>query len=305
LIFVVFASACREDFTIGSTSEVTQNLSIVSEIDPSSPVVAQLAKTISLIGQESDVDISQAEISFSGTDLPTVFTKVIYISQEERFVLRNNEFRVSPGETYEMKAWLPGTDIDTIFARTRVPEPVGLDNVEILEVNEIVVSDVLSHYETVVAISFEQPLIQPAYFQLIPYRQLSTFRTDQSGQILITDTSEREGLVISSIESGSNAATQLTHKPGLYIDYARLNNQELVVTLRTEQPLIKSEELVNKLNLDVHTLSEELYDYHFSLSQQLINSSSDFFRPSSNSTNVENGLGVLGSFTTKSIQLEL
>ena len=116
---------------------------------------------------------------------------------------------------------------------------------------------------------------------------------------------EREGLVVTSIESGANAVTRLTHKPGLYIDYARLNKQDLIIKVRTDQPLLNSEELVNRLNLDVHTLSEELYEYHISLSQQLINNSSDFYRPSSNYTNVSNGLGVLGSFTTKSIQLGL
>ena len=303
---MVCAAGCREDFVIGISSEESEMLSMVSEIDPSSPVVAQLAKTITLIGQVSDIDISQAEINFGGSDFPTVFTKIIYTTQGDRFILRNNEFRVSPGEKYWVKAWLPESGIDTIMAETTVPEPLGLDNAEILELNEIVINDELSHYEAVLSISFEQPSIQPAYFQFNPFRLLSTFRTDQSGQIVITDTSEREGLAIVSVLSGGNAVTELSHKSGIYIDYARLNGQELVIKVRTEQPLIKSDELINKLNLDVHTLSEELNDYHLSLSQQLINSNSDFFRPSFDySSNVVNGLGVLGSFSTKSIQIEL
>ncbi len=131
-----------------------------------------MAKTISLIGQVSDIDISQAEINFVGSDFPILFTKIIYTTQGDRFILRNNEFKVSPGEKYLVKAWLPESGIDTIRAETTVLEPLGLDNAEILELKEIVINDELSHYETVLSISFEQPSIQLAYFQLNPFRFL-------------------------------------------------------------------------------------------------------------------------------------
>ncbi len=75
---------------------------------------------------------------------------------------------------------------------------------------------------------------------------------------MITDTSKSEGLDIVSVLSGGNAVTELSHKSGNYIHYARLNGQELVIKVRTEQPLIKSDKLINELNLDVHTFSEEL-----------------------------------------------
>ena len=64
-------ASCREDFDLGGSGDETERLSFVSEITPSDPVVAELAKTILLIGNQSNIDISRTEINFKGTDLPT------------------------------------------------------------------------------------------------------------------------------------------------------------------------------------------------------------------------------------------
>ena len=305
LLLLLTLASCREDFNLGTSSDVPENLSFVSEISPESPVIAELAKTISLLGERSDIDISRTEINFKGTDLPTLFTKVIYRADEENFILRNTDFRVSPGETYEIEAWLPGTDIDTIRAITHVPEPMGLTSVSIGDIRLIESGEDQTDYEFDLSLTLERPTVQPAYFQIIPQRLKSTLRIDQSGIPQITHSNETEELQIVSIDAGRNASSRLTHRSGIFVDYALLSGEEIDLTVRTKNPLITSEEVLQILNIDVHTLSEELYNYHISLHQQLINSSSDFFRPSSNFTNVENGVGVLGSFTTKTVQVDL
>lgn len=298
-------TSCREDFDLGGSGDTIENLSFVSEISPNEPVIAELAKTISLIGEQSDIDISRTEINFKGTDLPTLFTKVIYRADEGNFILRNTDFRISPGETYEIEAWLPGTDIDTIRAITHVPEPMGLTNVSIGEMREIESGDNQLDFEFELSMTIERPTVQPAYFQIIPNRLRSTQRIDDLGEPRITHTNEIEELQIISVRSGRNAISRLTHRNGIFVDYALLGEEEIVITVKTRNPLIKDEEVLRILNLEVNTLSEELFNYHLSLSQQLINSSSDFFRPSSNFTNIENGVGVLGSFTSKTVQVDL
>jgi len=305
LLLLLTLASCREDFDLGSSGDQPENLSFVSEISPSSPVIADLAKTISLIGEQSDIDISNTEINFRGTDLPTLFTKVIFRPDEGDFILRNTDFRISPGETYEIEAWLPGTDIDTIRAITHVPEPMGLSNVSISDVRQIERGDDESDFEFELSMTIERPTVQPAYFQIVPFRLKSTQRIDQSGQSRITHTNQTEELQVVSVRAGRSAISTLTHRSGIYVDYARLADEEIVITVRTKNPLINAEEVLRILNIEVNSLSEELFNYHLSLSQQLINSSSDFFRPSSNFTNVENGVGVLGSFSTKTVQVDL
>lgn len=298
-------ASCREDFDLGGSGDETERLSFVSEITPSDPVVAELAKTILLIGNQSNIDISRTEINFKGTDLPTLFTKVIYQADEGNFILRNTDFRISPGETYEIEAWLPGTDIDTIRALTHVPEPMGLTNVSIGDMREIESGDNQVDFEFELSMTIERPTVQPAYFQIIPQRLRSIQRIDDLGEPRITDTNETEELQIVSVRTGRNAISTLIHRNGIFVDYALLGEEEIVITVQTKNPLIRDEEVLRILNLEVNTLSEELFNYHISLSQQLINSSSDFFRSSSNFTNVENGVGVLGSFTSKTVQVDL
>ena len=305
LLLLLTLASCREDFDLGSSGDQSENLSFVSEISPNSPVIADLAKTISLIGEQSDVDISQTEINFKGTDLPTLFTKVIYRPEEGDFILRNTDFRISPGETYEIEAWLPGTDIDTIRAMTHVPEPMGLSNVSIGDIRQIERGNDESDFEFELSMTIDRPTVQPAYFQIVPSRLKSTQRIDQSGQPQITHTNETEELQIISVSTGRNAISRLTHRSGIFVDYARLGDEEIVITVRTQNALIDSEEVLRILNLEINTLSEELFNYHLNLNQQLINNSSDFSRPSTNFTNVENGFGVLGSFTTKTVQVDL
>ncbi len=296
--------SCREDFVISSVEEESEELSFVSEINPNDPIVANLFKTINLIGDNSNIDISLAEINFGGTDFPTVFTKIIYTSQDDQFILRNKDFRPTPGNTYWIEAWLPGSDLDTIKARTFVPQPIGLSNAEVLSIEEVVVSEEESHYNISLAMAIEEPVSQPAYFQILPSRLKSTFRMDANGQMSITNSPEKERLNIVSIESAQNAVQRIKHKDGVFIDYSRLTDDVVILNLSTSEPLKSEEEIINILDIEVNTLSEELYQYHISLNQQLISTSSDFFSPSVNYTNIENGLGVLGSFSTKSVLVE-
>ena len=171
----------------------------------------------------------------------------------------------------KIEAWLPGTDIDTIRAITHVPEPMGLSNVAIGDIRQIEQGDDESDFEFELSLTIDRPTVQPAYFQIVPFRLKSTQRIDQSGQPRITHTNETEELQIVSVSSGGNAISRLTHRRGIFVDYARLGEEEIVITVRTKNPLIDSEEVLRILSLEVNTLSEELFNYHLSLNQQLIN----------------------------------
>lgn len=296
--------SCREDFTYLST-EVNEDLNFISEINPEEPVVVNLFKSVSLTGTNSDIDLSQAEIDFGGSDFPSKSTKIIYRAQDEHFILRNIDFRPSPGNSYWIKAWVPNSDLDTITAQTFIPEPIGLKKGKVLSIESIASGTVNEQYIIEVELELETPKQRPGYFQLLPNRKISTFRIDASGQTIVSNTSEISGLNVVKINSAQNAVVQFNHKKGVYVDYSRLNDQPIRLTLITQEPLNKEEELISLLDIKINTLSEELYNYHNNLSRQLINSQSDFFTPSDQYTNIENGYGIMGSFSSKSSTIEV
>ena len=64
-------------------------------------------------------------------------------------------------------------------------------------------------------------------------------------------------------------------------------------------------DVLQSMEVIVHTISKELYDYHQSLHKQLINNATPFTTPVSSFSNIENGLGVFGGFSTTNSLIKL
>jgi hypothetical protein len=112
-------------------------------------------------------------------------------------------------------------------------------------------------------------------------------------------------MTINGILTANNGVIELEHKPGVYIDYSRVNGDEIQLELVTSRALDDAAELIKILEFEVNTLSEELYLYHINLSRQISGSRADFSAPVKGYTNVENGFGVFGSYSTLRSTLEL
>lgn len=304
LLLTLVLVSCREDFTFHST-EVNEELNFISEINPEEPVTVDLFKTISLTGNNSEIDLTMAEIDFGGSDFPSKSTKVIYRAVDDNFILRNTDFRPSPGNSYWMRAWIPNSDLDTISAQTFIPEPIGLRSAEIISLEKYRISDTKENVKVEIEIELETPKQRPGYFQILPSRKVSTFRMDENGNPIVSNTSDVLPLNVDQIQTARNAVFEFNHKDGVFVDYSRLNGQKIILTLLTDDPIDNSREILSLLDIKINTLSEELYNYHLNLSTQLINSQSDFFTPADHYTNVENGFGVMGSFSSKSSTIEV
>jgi hypothetical protein len=297
-------SACREDFIYNIDPE-EEKVNFVSELNPSLQVTALITKSISLNSNMSQADIEKAVILFSGTDLPSRQTSMIYIPQDDNFALRSFDFRPSPGNSYEVIAYIPDSDIDTIRAFTRMPRPVSIRKSELLKMEKIRLANNKVDYKITVGLTLAQPVQRPSYIQIVPFRRKSTYRTDINGNILITNTNELSSMTINGILTANNGVIELEHKPGVYIDYSRVNGDEIQLELVTSRALDDTAELIKILEFEVNTLSEELYLYHINLSRQISGSRADFSAPVKGYTNVENGFGVFGSYSTLRSTLEL
>lgn len=304
LISLLLLSACREDF-IYTVDPQAEKINFVSELNPSLPVSALLTKSISLTSNMSPADIEKAVILFSGTDLPSRQTSMIYIPQDDNFALRSFDFRPTPGSRYEVIAYVPDSDIDTIRAFTRMPRPISIRKSELLKMEKIRLANNKVEYKITVGLTLAEPPQRPAFVQIIPYRRISTYRTDANGQVLITNTNELSALNVNRILTANNGITELEQKPGVFIDYSRVNGNEIQLELMTTKALDDASELIKILEFEVNSLSEELYRYHINLSRQISGSKADFSAPLQGYTNVENGFGVFGSYSTIISSLEL
>ncbi len=303
LLIVLWAGSCREDFQY-TLEDTHQELNFLSEINPEEPVIANLFKSYSLISEQHDIDLTQAQIDFGGTDFPTRSTKIIYIAKDENFALRNFDFRPTPGNSYWIEGYVPGTDMDTIRARTFVPEPVSLKSGMVTEVEKIDQGNGKAHYRATVNIELGEPRQRPAYFQIIPQRKVSLIRRE-AGQTIITHTNDLSGMDIVSINTARNAVQELSQKPGLFVDYSRLSGQMISIDIETTEPIDVNTEILKIIDFKINTLSEELYNYHINLHKHLVNNQSDYSAPLMSYSNIENGLGIFGSYSTTVSSIEI
>ena len=103
--------------------------------------------------------------------------------------------------------------------------------------------------------------------------------------------------------NNKNAVNQLLHEPGVFIDESRIVDDRIILKLLTETPVISYKELFSKIQLELRTITPELYKYNQYLNTQTINSRTNYTFPVKPYSNVDNGLGIFGAYSNRSITI--
>ena len=244
-------------------------------------------------------------VFFSGSDLPALATAMSFNSDKGFYELRRFNFKPTQGNTYEIKAFLPNSRFDTLSATTYIPRSGQINRVNKLSEEIIEVSANEVRHRIRVAITLGEPRDNPAFFQLIPFRVFTTFRTDSDGNVTFTDHNERYELKVLNVLSDRNAVFEFSHKPGIFIDYSRLTDNTIELELETNETLSPFSEVIRLLNIQLNTLSPELYYYHSFLHDQIRANKTTFSYPVNSYSNIHNGIGIFGGYSTVRINAPL
>ncbi len=278
---------------------------ILSEISPSHAIDLDLSVTTSIL---SSTDVQRPEDAFiflSGTDLPAEATAFIYSRNTNKYELRNRDFRPSPGQHYFIRISFPNDQMGEIRASTFIPEPITIARANVIAKNELEVNSGLVDVVFDVEIELGGSRNEQTFLQIIPERIFSQFKIDVTGEVQITFFAETEPLQVLNILESPNAINELIHKEGVFIDYSKLQNNMVKLRLSTTTLLDPNIDVLQSMEVIVHTIARELYDYHQSLHKQLINNATPFTTPVSSFSNIENGLGVFGGFSTTNSLIKL
>jgi hypothetical protein len=120
-----------------------------------------------------------------------------------------------------------------------------------------------------------------------PEHIFSQFKIDVTGEVQITFFAKTEPLQVLNILESPNAINELIHKEGVFIDYSKLQKNMVKLRLSTTTLLDPNIDVLQSMEVIVHTISKELYDYHQSLHKQLINNATPFTTPVSSFSNIE------------------
>ncbi len=299
-----FFHSCRDVIVVEIAPSPSMAV-IVSELSPDKRIELDLSLTAGIFSGQRAIRPEDATIFLSGTDLPAGATAFIYSNQTGKYQFRNKDFRPSPGETYSISLNIPNSEFSDLVATTSIPMPISVERAMINDVN--ILSNVDSLEDIIFDIDFQlsQSNNNDTYLHIVPKRVLSQYKVDANGEIRVTFFAETENLQVVQILSTHNAINELNHREGVFIDYAKLKDEQVKLRLSTATLLDPSIDILQNIEVTVYTLSKELYDYHQNLHKQLINNTSSFSSPTTSYSNIENGLGVFGGMSASSSLIKL
>ena len=290
---------CREDFIITDPPEQAFDFNIFSELSPNRVVSLDL-RQITPIGEPlKPFNRRDAIVTFSGLNVPGGSLDMVYNATSERYLLLREDFRVTEGYTYEITVDIPEEGMETITASTTIPKAVRIQDVTFINDERIPIDDEFSHFEVELAFSISEPSSRPAFYRFEPYRLESIFKIE-NGIVYLTDTPNKSPFDVIEIKTNQNAISTFEHREGLIIEEARLNENMIHVVLRTREALrdgisidpSSGKEVLNRLQLEMYTLSEEIYDFDRFVDEQLVNQGTGLPNPARVVSNIENASGV-------------
>gem|GEM_PF-2722478 len=303
-LLIGISTGCRDEFVFTVPPERAFEYNLLSELAPHQIVAVQLLESVPIGSQLQNIDRRDAVATFSGPDVPGGTLDMAFNETSEKYHLVNEDFRVTEGREYEVMIIVPDEDMDTITATAAIPVSVDFA-VDVLSVDRLPIDDRFSDHEVEVRITFEAPTTLPAYYRIIPRRLVSTVQINRDGNVIVTDGPETSPMEITEILTERNAVTRFVHQSGITLDESRMSRDNITLRLKSTEPLadgpdissVDGIEALNRLHLEIMTVSQELIDYNEWVDDRLVNQGSNVPSAPREVPNIINASGVFGGFS--------
>ena len=199
---------------------------------------------------------------------------------------------------------MPDPDVDFISAATDIPVSIDFA-IDIISTERETISSRLSNHFVDLTLTFEPPVTLPAFYRIVPKRLKSVIRINRDGNVDVTDGPETSDMEIVQVLSAQNAVTRYIHRPGITIDESRMTSEGITLRLKTTEPLADGPDIssadgieaLNRLHIEVITLSKDLLDYDEWVDSRLVNQGANIGSAPREAANITNASGVFGGFS--------
>lgn len=264
-------------------------LVLESEMSPTSQVRVDLRTTqIQNIGVEYPKD---ADIFLSGTGLGNSELGFSYDESKGNYFLRSSSFRVEEGGEYQIRANVPNSTYKTLLAETTVPHKVNVKNVKIIN-QQVQTSGHYKSYTYEAEIELNENN-DNRFYHIIPSYSINDASTH-------SPTGIPKIFQVRDVLDNVTAVYALYNEDGLLIDSEKLSSNTFRIKVSTLDPINTLTQEVGNLNIELRGVNESYYKYYEKKSQQSEVDNSPFGTPVPVFTNIENGLGFFGAYTTTS-----
>lgn len=296
-------SSCRDDFEFNVPPERAYEYNLLSELKPQDVVSIQLLESVPIGAELKNIDRRDAKAMFRGDDVPNGEIEMAFNNTSEKYHLINEDFRVSEGKEYEVSIIVPDENMDTIVAKTRIPRSVGFST-QILSTEKVPLDNTYSEHYMEIVLTLDDPIELPSYYHLVSNRLISTISIGPSGQVDVVDGPDISQLMVDEVLNNQNAVEKFRHLPGIVIEESRLSSSQIRLRLKTNdlEPLkdgpgasaSEGVDALNRLHLELHTWSPELYEYHKWVDGRLSNQGSNLPTAARDISNISKASGVFG-----------
>ncbi|MEL6389338.1 MAG: DUF4249 family protein [Bacteroidota bacterium] len=285
--------SCRDDFAVDFDESVDNSLNVNAQLVAQRPISASILKTVGFNVDIAEATVTDAEVMFTGSNVAQGELAMYYDPSTNEYTIDRSEAILLEGHDYTLTIEDKENPNESITATTRIPFAVRAKDWSLFEQTYVIAADGSRYWESELSVSLNTPKELPAYYHIIPYRGITVEQRDNQGQVILTDLDGRLELEVVQVLSDRAGVFEFEHQLGVYADQSRLSDDEISIKVRTSEPL-REGEIVRRLEVDIFTLSEELYRYDENIHLHLINVAGNYSSSLPTYTNVTNGLGVVG-----------
>ena len=280
LSVLIFLTSCEGDFKHDLKIDgYTQQLVVNCTFTNDSTWKLNVSKTAGILDDESWEPVNDAIVTITNKN-------------ETTFVLNNNDkgcysFEQAPvcNELYDLRINIPG--YKTIEASDYLPSPVFVESVSFKD--SVAFDEELCLSESV--LSFNDNETETNYYQIIFYQ--------------VDDNNRRVSLLTSTDDiSAENSANNSVTNSVTYWDYivendVFFNGGNHKIAFRFSKVFPEKDVYV-----ELRSLSADLHEYVLTYIKYLMNTGDPFVEPISVYSNVVNGLGIFGGYTSGTVKLK-
>lgn len=262
----------------------------------------EFAKAQLFVHAELDTDNSLA-ITLSQT---TNFGQVTTLENpEDAYVIVNNgeysiraeydfvekkymdrQYEIIEGVEYSMDITVPQSEFEDVTAKTTVPEFHAYKSCDIKPLNDY------SQYS--LNIEYDES-VDDVNVHLIVYYFIDQLENNNGAIDTIKGT---ERIYPELVDNVNVDILNLEQRQGILYNVNDLNNDILSVTMQSEQDLLPTE-IVSEVFVESRIVDKAYYNYHCGLTKQLLLDQNQLGEPVIDQSNIHNGFGLFGSYTSK------
>ncbi len=271
---MIFTS-CVDNIPV-SDNGAEQKLYLQCEVSPDNDIKAIVSRTGVLSGNQLPQDDKEAFVMLK--DLSNgLEIEMVYDLDIERYQVKG--VQVEEGQVFRLS--VESEDLPAIEAGAVVPFRTELvETAAIVNQNEVTLNMTIDDLD------------EGRYYHIIPranvYSTLNGVDFAYTGDYIHLNLDESSSMV---------SFHDLYHLDGFLVDKDLLTSNNINSTLDLGS-VLGSSQRVEYINYDLRTVNEAYYMFHLSISKQLKAADSPVSNPVVQYTNVDNGLGYFGAFTS-------